>query len=115
MTNSQHLMAFVQKISKRLDMSRDFISIDALGEAIGTDQASYEEIDALIHWLEEQGHEVGDATGASLKEALQRVLMMARKLKSEGREASQQAIATELGITPREVRVALLYAEVLAR
>lgn len=95
--------------------ARDF-TLDEIAEAIGTRVAGPPEIERLFELLEAAGGTI--AAGLETEELaplLVRVLRAARALRAQGAAASPEAIAAALGVTAREVRVALLYGEVLGR
>lgn len=91
------------------------VSLDEIGEAIGVEWATPVQIEELFGRLEESGASVGDPEVASLSPLLVRVLGVARELKARGQRIDPTSIAARAGLTPREVRVALLYGEVLSR
>lgn len=107
----------LQAIVDRLLASEgDVIDLDVLGQALGAARVSYEEIDAMIEALERAGRTVGDPSAEPPSRALPRVLGSARALRAElGRTPSVDEIAERAGLTPRAVRTALAYAQVLQR
>ncbi len=91
------------------------VSLDQIGEAIGLDWATAAQIEHLFQKLEARGFAVADESPASLAPLLARVLAAARELRTAGLAKTPSSIAERTGLTPREVRVALLYGEVLGR
>ncbi len=111
------------------------VSLDALGEAIGTAKVDATEIDAMIAALEAKGRVVGDARAPTHEEAaagddarprtgalapgekhLARVLAAARVLREElGRTPTRAEIAARAGLDEAEVAHALALAATLKR
>lgn len=91
------------------------VSLDEIGEAIGLDWATADQIESLFQKLEAQGFAVADESPASLAPLLAQVLAAARELRTAGLGKTPSSIAERTGLTPRQVRVALLYGEVLGR
>lgn len=91
------------------------VSLDVIGEAIGLEVARPDEIEQLFQRLEQAGKTVGGTEGERLQPLLFRVLQAARQLRAEQERATSEAIAQRTGLSVREVRVALLYGEVLSR
>jgi len=91
------------------------LSLDLIGEAIGAEAITVDEIDELFLALENAGRSVGTAT-PNVREQLAVVLRHARQLHRANRATPDvAAIAHAAGLTPGEVRSALLYASVLSR
>ncbi len=91
------------------------LSLDLIGEAIGVEGITAAEIDELFHALEKAGRTVGSVT-PNVREHLSLVLREARRLRRQSRTIPDiVAIARAAGLTPGEVRAALLYASVLSR
>lgn len=88
------------------------ISLDELGEVVGAAAVTPIHIERLIDALEAEGFQVGDE-GREVSVLLRQVLVAARVLKAEGRAPSPRNIAERSGLSLREVRVALLFADVL--
>lgn len=89
------------------------VTLDAIGEAIGTEAVTLQDIEALVDHLEARGAEVGGPNEPNLPELLKRVLEVARELKMAGTQPTLERVAKASGLSPRAVRVALLYADVL--
>ncbi len=91
------------------------VTLDEIGEAFGLDWAKPEQIEWLFDQLESRGFTIGEPEPVALAALLRSVLVAARGLRAAGRAASPSDIASDTGLDVREVRVALLYAEVLGR
>lgn len=91
------------------------VSLDEIGEAIGLEWASPDRVEALFVSLEASGHRIGDVEAVDLGPWLVRTLAAARSERAAGRSVTPRALAEVTGLEPRQVRVALLYADVLAR
>lgn len=91
------------------------LTLDTIGEAIGTEQISQAEIEELFQSLEEAGREI-DATAPDVRLHLELVVREARRLRARhGSNPDVRALAEATKLTPSEVRTALLYASVLGR
>lgn len=91
------------------------ITLDAVGEVVGAQAVTPAAIEALFDELEARGIEVQDGLSAELSALLEVVLIAARALRLRGQRLSPAAVALEAGKSEREVRVALLFAQVLER
>jgi len=92
------------------------VSLDQIGEALGTLAVTADEIDALITALEGAGRHIESPSGAQGVERLQKVLVAARALKAElGRAPSTQEIASRSGLSLEAVGHALALAKVMQR
>ena len=91
------------------------LSLDEIGEAIGVQLARPDQIEHLFDRLENGGFSIGSSLGADLSHTLRSVLGAARQLRTSGKTTAVSAIAEATGLSVREVRVALLYAEVISR
>ena len=104
--------AIVDSLLKREER---VLSLDLLGELIGTEAISFDEIETIIQTLEDAGRSVQGAT-QNMRGQLELVLREARRLKLKQNGApSVAALADATGLDPSEVRSALLYASVLSR
>lgn len=101
------------------------ITLDELGNAIGANPITQDEIDTLLTLLEEAGCAVGGAT-PNVRGHLHQVLHAARVLRelnvasgqagaSAGTAPGVAEIAKQAGLSTDEVRAALRYAQVLSR
>jgi hypothetical protein len=92
------------------------VSLDAIGEAIGTRAASAEEIELVFSSLEARGRRIVGPEGGGGEERLKRVVHGARAFAAEhGRRATVAEIAAHTGLTELEVRHALALAKVMQR
>lgn len=92
------------------------ISLDALGDAIGTRTVSYPEIDAMIGALEARGYSVVAPDRPHGERHLREVLAAARKLSSElGRRPNLAEICASSGLELEQVKHALMLARVMQR
>lgn len=102
-------------LSRILESENRVVSLDYIGEAIGVEAITAEEIDGLFRAIEDAGRVIGTLT-PNVREHLGLVLREARQLKSaKGGTPDIAAIANGAGLSPGEVRAALLYASVLSR
>ena len=106
----------VVAILKRiLETDSPVISLDFIGDAMGIETVSADEIDELFQGLEAAGRTIGTLT-PNVREHLGLVLREARQLKTVKHATPDvAAIAKAANLTPGEVRAALLYASVLSR
>lgn len=92
------------------------LSLDSVGEAVGSRAVTAEEIAWLIDRLEAEGRSVGGPPSPSQIGALTRVLGSARSLRASlGRAATVAEIAEGTGMSEAEVRRALLLGKVMGR
>lgn len=92
------------------------VSLDVIGEAIGVQAVTAEEIAWLIDALEARGFTVGGAPAPSAIAGLRKVVPAARALRERlGRSPTSAEIADEAGLGGDEVRRALLLARVMSR
>jgi hypothetical protein len=102
-------------IAELLATSTHEVSLDEIGERIGTLFVTQSEIDEVLTRLESSGRQVGSVTPA-IREHLQGVLAAARALRQMNNVTpSVDDIAMRTGFSVGEVRAALLYASVLSR
>lgn len=94
--------------------TRQELTLDALGEAIGARLVSSEEIGEMLDAIEQAGIRVLDAP-LGARDSLARVLKAARELRALGRTASPSEIAAHAGIGLESVQLALLFAQTLTR
>jgi hypothetical protein len=109
------LRAIVTNLVARSQTSRE-VSLDALGDAIGSQAVSYAEIDAMITELERQNLRV-TATSDSRGEAhLASLLSATRMLTAElGRRPSVAEIRVRSGLSAEQLKHALMLARVMQR
>jgi hypothetical protein len=92
------------------------VTLDAIGEALGTRAASHDDVDAILHALEARGRRVVAPEDGGGEEKLRRVLATARALLAEGgKKPSVAEIAARSGLAEDEVRHALALARVIQR
>lgn len=92
------------------------ISLDAIGDAIGTRAVSADEIDAMMSMLEEQGRRVVSPEGGRGEAKLKTVLDAARILRAElGRAPRHDEIAARAGMSREDVQHALALARIMQR
>jgi len=91
------------------------LSLDLIGDAIGTVQISADEIEELFILLENAGRQIGTAS-PNIRQNLNVVLREARRLRiTHDATPDVTSIAQAAGLAPGEVRAALLYASVLSQ
>lgn len=98
-----------------LALHKTSVSLDDIGEVTSDVRVGSVEAEAILSHLESLGIEVNVGEALDLRELLIEVLRAARALRALGERASSERIAEHTGRTAREVRVALLYAEVLSK
>ena len=91
------------------------LTIDDIGDAIGTRAAAPPEIDAMIELLEKSGRRVQAPEGQHGESHLKKVIAAARELRAEGVTARAEDIATRTGLTRDEVEHALALVRVMQR
>jgi hypothetical protein len=91
------------------------LSLDEVAEAIGAAAITMPEIEAIFEALEAAGHPV-TAEPKNPPAALAQVLSTVRSFSAiSGRKPTLAEVAQHSGLSPAEVRFALLYARVLVR
>lgn len=92
------------------------LSLDRVGEALGSKVVGADEIAWLIDTLEVSGRVVAAPASPDLIGALRKVVASVRALRvSLGRAPTVQELAAETSLTGAEVRQALLLAKVMGR
>ncbi len=92
------------------------VTLDAIGEALGTEAVSTEEVEAVMRALEAAGRAITGPEGARGAAALRVILPAARALAQRlGRRPTLREIAAETGIAVDDVRHALALAQVMGR
>jgi hypothetical protein len=118
LTSMETTLSVVSQIVGRLLTGRPSqvrISLDEVAEAIGAEPVTMAEIEAIFDSLEAAGHAV-EAEPKNPPAALAKVLSTVRSFSAiSGRRPSLPEIAEHSGLSPGEVRFALLYARVLVR
>ncbi|HMJ10731.1 MAG TPA: sigma-70 domain-containing protein [Polyangiaceae bacterium] len=107
----------LQAIAERLLARHEcLLALDTVADEIGAAAVTAQDIDAIFAALEAAGCTVGDPNALRASAHLGTVLASARELKRElGRTPSAADIAARSGLTPQEVRLALLFAQVAQR
>lgn len=92
------------------------VTLDAIGQAIGTRAVTPVEIDALIATLEAAGRTVTGPQGGGGEDGLKAVVAAVRVLRPAlGRAPTTGEIATKAGLSEDEVRHALTLLKVMQR
>lgn len=92
------------------------ISLDSIGDAIGSRAVSYVEVDAIIAALEIAGRTVEAGDKPSGERHLRAVIASIRALSAQlGRRPSQAEIAEHAGLTRSQVGHALQLARIMQR
>lgn len=92
------------------------VSLDALGEALGTHAISTDDVDEIMRALEGAGRKVIGPEGGGGEDRLKIVVTTARALVRElGRKPRIEEIAQRSGLAVDEVRQALALAQVIQR
>jgi hypothetical protein len=94
--------------------SSNEVTLDALGDAIGTRAITPPEIDAMISALEDAGRKVVGPQGGAGEDRLKKVVATARALGPElGRKPTVSEIADRAGLSVEDVRHALALLKVM--
>ena len=91
------------------------LTIDDVGNAIGTRAVTPPEIDEMIALLEKSGRHVQAPEGQHGESHLKKVIAAARALRAEGVTARAEDIAARTGLTRAEVEHALALVRVMQR
>lgn len=92
------------------------VTLDEVGEALGTLSVSTDEIDALLSELERHDREIITPAGAGLEALLGRVIAAARALKSEGvSRPSIAEVSARAALTREQVFGALSLLHIMQR
>ena len=92
------------------------VSLDALGDAIGTLSVSYVEIDAMIAALEVRGRKVSAGTEPRGEADLRLLVPAVREFfASHGRRPSIAELSARIGLPSERVKHALLLARIMQR
>jgi hypothetical protein len=91
------------------------VSLDTIGEHVGAEPVTYDEIGVIIDALEQAGRHIADPELDATR-ALQQVLAAARAVRSaSGRTPSLQELERATGLDRTAVLTALRFADVLGR
>lgn len=92
------------------------ISLDAVGEAVGTLSVSTGEIDALLGALEAQGRHIASPEGGAGEGHLKRVVAAVRVLKrDEAHRPTLRDVAVQAGLSRSDVLQALALLHIMQR
>jgi hypothetical protein len=92
------------------------VTLDAMGEALGTHAISTDDVDEIMLALEKAGRRVVGPEGGGGEDRLRVVVTTARALVAElGRKPTVQEIAKRSGLSVDDVRQALALAQVIQR
>jgi hypothetical protein len=92
------------------------VTLDEVGDALGTEVASADDVDAILLALEAAGRSIVSTPGGDPKERLRSVLGAARDLQARtGRRPTPVEIAQETGLDESAVRAALMFGRVMGR
>jgi hypothetical protein len=110
-----HLREALDGLLARSEDARK-VTLDEIGDAIGTGAVDANQIDFILGDLESKGRTIVAPSGQNGVAALMKILPAARALQKElGRTARVNEIAERTGLSDEEVRRALLLARVMAR
>lgn len=113
MALTPRLARIVTLLLSRSQRSRR-VSLDALGDAFGTDVASSDDVDAVMRALEDEGRVIEAPAGGDARQQLGAVLAAARALRVElGRAPKAAEVAARAGVDVALVQRALTFARVL--
>lgn len=109
----EELLAVVEVL---LSTRANPISLNAIGEAVGSLAVTPPELEEMFARLEQAGRTVGDNGSDPSSAFLGGVISAARELRGElGRPARLAEIAARSGLSPERVRAALLLVQVMQR
>lgn len=91
------------------------VSLDRVGEAIGTMAVSVDEIETVLTALESAGRSVVGTEGTDPKADLRDVMSAARSLRDGGVAPTIPELARRTGMSEARVRTALLLGQVIGR
>ena len=98
------------------DHPRGVLTLDAIGDAIGTSAVSQDEIEALLSALESRGLQITAPPPGAAEKHLRVVVATARTLSTElGRRPSIDEIAARASLTHVEVHRALYLVRIMQR
>jgi hypothetical protein len=108
--------ALADVVTKLLAREPREVTLDAIGEALGTLAVSTEEIDAILTEIEAAGRTIAGPEGGRGAETLRAVLPAARALAASlGRKPSIDEIAARVGLPAERVRHAIALGRVMGR
>lgn len=92
------------------------VSLDEMGDALGTHAISTDDVDEVMRTLEKAGRRVVGPEGGGGEDRLRAVVTTARTLVGElGRKPTVAEIAARSGLSVDDVRQALALAQVIQR
>lgn len=92
------------------------VSLDQMGDALGTHSISTDDVDEIMMALEKAGRRVVGPEGGGGEDRLRIVVTTARALVAElGRKPKVEEIAARSGLSADEVRQALALSQVMQR
>jgi hypothetical protein len=92
------------------------VTLDAVGDAIGTLAVDARDVEAIFDALEAAGRRIGAPSGSHGESRLREVLVAARALRAElGRAPTAEEVAARSGLSLDAVRHALALAKVMQR
>ncbi|HEY5376372.1 MAG TPA: hypothetical protein VIK01_21980 [Polyangiaceae bacterium] len=102
-------------LEQLLAESGQVVALDAVADAIGATPVTMQDIEAIFAGLEAAGRSI-EAERRDPPAALKQVLATVRRFSAvSGRRPTLPEITQHSGLTPAEVRFAMLYARVLVR
>jgi len=102
-------------LEQLLAESGQVVALDVVADAIGAAPVTMQDIEAIFAGLEAAGRSI-EAERRDPPAALKQVLATVRRFSAvSGRRPTLPEIAQHSGLTPAEVRFAMLYARVLVR
>lgn len=115
----QKLRAELVQVQDRLlkaSAASGAITLDAVGEALGSMAVSTDEIDALLQALEGAGRTITTPAGPGAERHLKQVVAAARSVKTRlERRPTLAEVAAEAGLSSEQVLVALALLRVMQR
>ena len=110
-----HLRTALDELLRNSEDSRR-VTLDTVGDALGSLAVDATQIDAIFGALEAEGRTIEAPSGGHGVAALRKVVPAARAIaKEQGRTARVPEIAERSGLSEDEVRRALLLARVMGR
>jgi hypothetical protein len=92
------------------------VTLDEVGDALGTEVATADDVDAILTRLEAAGRTIAPLPTGDPKERLRVVIAAARLIEARtGRKPTPAGIAQETGLDVGAVRAALMLGRVMGR
>jgi len=91
------------------------VSLDQIGEALGTMNVSFDEIEAIVSALEAAGRAVVGDVGADPKADLRIVIEASHTLRARGETPTVPTLAQNTGLSEQRVRTALRLGQIIGR